>query len=264
LLYIILPAFNEEKSIEKLFTKIRGVMDENHFEYEIVAVNDGSSDKTAELLQKYSTEMPVHVITHKLNRGLGETIRDGFEWAAEVSKPDDIIIRMDCDDTHEPKYIIEMVKKINEGYDVVITSRFQPGAKSLGVGGYHNFISTSANRLMKLFFPIKGVWEYSCGYRAYRAIFIKEAIRIFGNNFIELKGVGFTCTLEKILKLRMMNAKMIEIPFTLRYDQKKSPSKMVSSITTIGYIVLTLKNIYPWGDTAKGWHKEIKKLDIKR
>lgn len=244
--------------------KIHNTMEQGFYEYQIVAVNDGSTDNTAAKLVEFSKELPIHTITHKINRGLGETIRDGFEYVAEVGKSKDIIIRMDCDDTHDPKYIPELIKKIEEGFDVVITSRFQPGSQSIGVGRYHNFISVSANRLMKLLFPINGVWEYSCGYRAYRVFFIQEAIRIFGNSFIELKGLGFTCTQEKLLKLRMMGAKMTEIPFILRYDQKKSPSKMVSSITTIGYIVLMLKNIYPWGKTAKKWINEIKNLKVNR
>lgn len=263
MIYIILPAYNEENSIDGLFPKIAKIMNNKQFSYKIIAINDGSTDRTNELLLNYSQQMPVDIIRHKINRGLGETIRDGIEYVAEISEPDDIVIRMDCDDTHEPKYIPELVNKIYDGYDVVICSRFQPGAESIGVGTYHNFVSKSANLMMKILFPINGVSEYSCGYRAYRAGYLKEAVRIFGNDFIELKGVGFTCTLEKLLKLRLMKAKMAEIPFTLRYDQKKSPSKMISSLTTVGYLILIIKNIHPWGERAKQWLKEIETLEIK-
>ena len=166
---IILPAYNEEKSIDSLFTKIEQTMKENNYDYKIILVNDGSADNTSKLIAEYSQRMHIEIITHKLNRGLWETIRDGFERAAEICTPDDIIVRMDCDDTHEPKYIPEMVKKINEGYEVVITSRFQPGGGTRGLDAYRNFVSRMANLLMKMFFPIKGIWEYSCGYRAYRA-----------------------------------------------------------------------------------------------
>src|SRR5207253_2764940 len=99
------------------------------------------------------------------------------------------------------------------------------------------------------FFPIKGVKEYSCGYRAYRAETIKEAIACYGNNFIQLKGLGFTCTLEKLVKLKLIGAKFAEVPFMLRYDQKVSTSKMVSSVTTLGYLVMTIMYHWPWG----GW-----------
>ena len=49
----------------------------------------------------------MEIITHKINRGLGESARDLFERAAEIGSDGDIIIRMDCDDTHEPKYILK-------------------------------------------------------------------------------------------------------------------------------------------------------------
>ncbi len=257
---IILPAYNEDSCLGTLLSKIKVVMEAHCLVYRVLVINDGSYDGTLLLLQGYSNHMPVEVIEHRLNRGLWETVRDGFEWAAEHSKPGDIIVRMDADDTHEPKYIPAMIAKINEGYDVVIASRFQPGGGAEGLDGYRIFVSRCANLVMKLFFPIKGVWEYSCGYRAYRAELVQDAIRIFGNSFIDIKGVGFTCTLEKLIKFRMMQASFAEVPFVLRYDQKLSSSKMLTSITTLGYFVLILKYIYPWGETGKRWQQMIREL----
>jgi len=258
---IILPAYDEVLSIDSLLNQIELVMKENQYDYKIVFVNDGSRDKTTEVLSVYLDKLPIEVISHKINRGLWETIRDGFERAAELCQPGDIIIRMDCDNTHDPKYIPSMVEKINEGFDVVIASRFQRGGGSSGVGAYRNLISRIANLVMKIFFPMKGVREYSCGYRAYRAELVQDALRIFGNEFIDLRGLGFTCTLEKLIKFRMMRAKIGEIPFELKYNLKRSPSKMVSSVTTLGYLVLIVKYIYPWGDTGKGWLRQINELN---
>jgi len=258
---VILPAYNEESSIDSLLNKIEQVMKENQYDYKIVFVNDGSQDKTAGVLSSYLDKMPIEVISHKVNRGLWETIRNGFERAAEICQPGDIIVRMDCDDTHDPKYIPSMVERINEGFDVVIASRFQKGGGSSGVSVYRGLLSRVANLVMKVFFPVKGVWEYSCGYRAYRAELVQDALNIFENTFIDLRGLGFTCTLEKLIKFRMMKAKIGEIPFELKYNLKRSPSKMISSITTLGYLVLILKYIYPWGDTAKGWLRQINELN---
>lgn len=260
MILILLPAYNEAPCIGTLLSKIKTVMETHGFDYRVLVVNDGSHDGTLAVVQEYASRMPVEVINHRINRGLWETVRDGFEWAAEHCKPDDIIVRMDADDTHEPKYIPAMVAKINEGYDVVIASRFQPGGGAEGLDAYRTFVSRCANLVMKLFFPIKGVWEYSCGYRAYRAEIVQDALRIFGNSFIDVKGVGFTCTLEKLIKFRMMGARFAEVPFVLRYDQKLSQSKMLSSITTLGYFVLILKYIYPWGETGKRWQQMIREL----
>jgi len=260
MVYILLPSYNEEVALPILLKKIKKVMKKCGYNYKIIVINDGSNDKTADILSEIGSQFSLEVINHKLNRGLGETIRDAFERVAEISSPDDIIIRMDADNTHDPKYIPELIKKINSGHDIVITSRFQKGGKMVGVNAYRTFISICANTLMKFFFPIKNVRDYSCGFRAYKGRIIHDAIKIFGNDFINLKGMGFTCTVEKIIKFQMLGAKMAEIPFCLNYDRKDSDSKMITGITTLGYLVLILKYIYPWGKDGKRVKKEIKKL----
>jgi len=261
---ILLPAYNESPSIGNLLTKIREVMEEQELNFRVLVVNDGSDDNTLEVLREHANRMPLDVLDHRVNRGLWETIRDGFEWAAEHCKKGDIIVRLDADDTHEPKYIPPMIAKMNGGYDVVIASRFQPGGGVKGLNAYRSFISRCANLVMKMFFPIKGVREYSCGFRAYRAEMVQDALRIFGNSFIELKGVGFTCTIEKLIKFRQMRARFAEVPFVLRYDQKLSKSKMLSSITTVGYFVLILKNIYFWGQRGKEFKRMLQDLQQQR
>jgi len=248
LLVILLPAYNEGLSLPVLLPKIAQVLDGSS-NYRIIICDDGSRDDTARVSSQFQSTLPLEVITHRINRGLGETMRDLFERAAELCDPDDIIVRMDCDDTHEPEIIGSMIDKINAGYDVVIASRFQDGGGQVGVSVYRSLVSRAANLFMKLFFPIDGVREYSCGFRAYRASLIQRAIRQYGNNFIQLKGLGFTGTLEKLIKLKMLGARFAEVPFVLRYDQKQSASKMVSSITTLGYMVMTLMYHWPWG----GW-----------
>ena len=255
-IWIMLPAFNEENSIPLMFPKIKKMFEEKQLEYRIVVVDDGSTDCTQQVLQGIETDYLLDIVAHKINRGLGETERDGFEYIAEHSEEHDIITRLDCDDTHDPEYILAMIDKLKEGYDVVNTSRFQPGGGQKGVSPYRAFVSYGANLFMKIMFNISGVRDYSCGFRAYKAKIIKDAIDIFGNGFIQLKGLGFTATLETIVKLKLIGCKFAEVPFVLRYDKKASPSKMVSSITTLGYFVMALLYHWPWG----GWRKTYKNL----
>lgn len=255
--FILLPAFNEEDSIDNLFIKLKHYFEDVlKLDYKIVICNDGSSDKTYEKVKAFKDQMPIVVIDHKLNRGLGETARDLFEWAAENSSNDDFIIRLDCDDTHEPEFIGGLIDKVNQGCDVVIASRFVEGGGQTGLSWSKRTVSRAANYFMKFFFPIKGLKEYSSGYRIYRASVIKDAIDFYGNSFIQLKGLGFTGTLEKIVKLKIMGAKFCEAPMILRYDQKVSSSKMVGSITTLGYFTMVVMYYWPWG----GWKRTYGKL----
>jgi len=256
MIFVLLPAYNEEKSLDQLIPKLGQTLQKHYPDsYRIIICNDGSKDKTQEKVEFYQKQYPITLIEHRINRGLGETSRDLFEKASELATAEDVIVRLDCDDTHEPEFIPSMVGKLEEGYDVVIASRFQPGGGQMGISAYRAFISRCANIFMKVFFPIKGMQEYSCGFRAYRAGKIQEAVGFFGNNFIQLKGLGFTCTLEKLIKLRILGARFMEVPFMLRYDQKQSSSKMVSSVTTLGYLTMALLYHWPWGGWRKGYAK---------
>lgn len=250
----MLPAYNEQTDLPKLLEKLEknlvGV------DYRLVVINDGSTDRTDDILSEYKDRLNLDVVLHPINRGLGETERDGFEYIAWKAERDDVIVRIEGDDTHEPKYIFDLIEKLNEGYDVVNTSRFQPGGGQLGVGKYHAFISKSANIFMQIVLGIRGVSDYSCGYRAYRAAVIKDALDIFGNNLIQLRGLGFTSTLEIIVKLNVLGCKFAEVPFVLRYDQKKGGSKMVGSITMLGYFIMALLYWWPIG----GWRNHYKRL----
>lgn len=255
-IWIILPAYNEENSIPLMFPKIKKFCEKAGFDYQLVVVDDGSTDNTSQVLEGMKKSYPLHVLCHSINRGLGETERDAFEYVAANAQDYDVAIRLDCDDTHEPKYILCLLEKIGEGFDVVNTSRFQPGGGQKGVNAYRAFISYSANIFMKMLFNIPGVRDYSCGFRAYRVKVLKDAIRIFGNSFIQLKGLGFTATLETIVKLKLLGCRFAEVPFVLRYDKKASPSKMVSSITTLGYFTMAILYHWPFG----GWLRFYKKL----
>lgn len=254
MIVILLPAYNEEESLPRLMPKLHATLTGMGEEFKIVVCNDGSKDRTQEMLEEYAKTMAIETIRHKINRGLGESSRDLFERATEITQAGDVIVRLDCDDTHEPEFIPSIVAKVRNGCDVVIASRFVPGGGQLGVSRYREFISRGANLFMKVFFPIEGLREYSCGFRGYKAEKIQQAIAFYGNNFIQLKGLGFTCTLEKLVKLKLIGAKFGEVPFLLRYDQKQSASKMVSSITTLGYLVMTLLYHWPWG----GWRTAIR------
>lgn len=251
MLVVVLPAYNEADSIETLVARLRAHLEETGEKYRILVVDDGSRDGTGEKLNDLKKIGDLEVITHRINRGLGETIRDGFERAVEICGPDDVVIRMDADDTHDPDHFPAMLEKIRGGWDVVVASRFAAGGREVGVPAFRSVLSRGANVMMKLLFPIPGVSDYACGFRAYRAGFLRACIDVFGNDFIELKGLGFTSTVEKLVKLRLLGARITEIPLVLRYDRKSQESKMSVRITVIGYFILASKQIYPWGPKEK-------------
>ena len=187
-------------------------------------VDDGSKDRTAEILREFSAQLPMTVSRHERNQGLGPTIRDGIYLAAQSASNHDVIVTMDSDDTHNPGLILRMVRMVKEGHDVVIASRSQPGSHVYGVSLTRRFVSWGASLLCRAVFPTQGVRDYTCGYRAYRAGALKEALAQYGDAFIRVD--GFQCMVDILLKLRRMHMIFGEAPMILRYDLKRGASKM--------------------------------------
>jgi dolichol-phosphate mannosyltransferase len=230
-----LPAYNEEESLPELLERIGEAFADSDLPYEVVIVDDGSADDTARIASQMSFQMPIHLVRHERNQGLGVTLRDGLREAVDRAGERDIIVTMDADNTHPPGLIARMVQMIHEGCDVVIASRFQPGARVVGVPWERHFLSIGARALFTLLFPTRGVRDYTSGYRAYRASVIRQAFAEHGDNFVG--ETGFSCMADVLLKLRKQGVLFGEAPLRLRYDQKGGASKM-RVLRTIG---LTLK-----------------------
>lgn len=238
-IYIVLPAYNEGENIERLLNGITEAMVEFGFCYKIIIVDDGSTDNTRKIIEDIGEENHVLYFFHEKNQGLGATIRDGLLRASEITEDKDIIITMDADDTHLPGSILQMVRMIYEGYDMVIASRYKPGARIVGLSWYRKVLSLGASMIVQILFPISGVKDYTCGYRAYRAVLIKQAFKMYGDKFVSVS--GFQCMIDILLKLRATNAIIGEIPFVLRYDYKVGKSKLPVCRTVIDTFKLLIR-----------------------
>jgi dolichol-phosphate mannosyltransferase len=238
---IVLPAYNEEAALEKLIVGISLAMKATGLNYEIIVVNDGSSDRTLEIAQSCSTSFPVQIIDHVQNKGLGEALKSGLKRAAELCDSGDVVITMDADNTHPPDLIETMVAKIDQGYDLVIASRFVEDAKEFGLSVHRKALSRGASLLMRTLFPMKNVKDYTCGYRAYRAAIIQDAFAKHGGKFICEK--GFNAIVEILLKLRGQNLRACEVPLLLHYDRKEGASKMPIMKTILRYWTLIIHQL---------------------
>lgn len=222
--WLALPAFNEEEALPELLERVGEAFADNGIPYEVVIVDDGSSDATAQVASTMSFQMPIQLIQHPVNQGLGITLRDGLKEAVDRAGDRDIIVTMDADNTHPPGLIAQMVQMIHEGCDVVIASRFQPGARVVGVPFERHVLSLGARILFTGLFPTRGVRDYTSGYRAYRASVLRQAFAEYGDQFVG--ETGFSCMADVLLKLRKQGALFGEAPLRLRYDQKGGVSKM--------------------------------------
>jgi len=221
---VVLPAYNEQDALPPLLTSIEAALEPAEIAYRVIVVDDGSQDDTAKIACDAANRLPVDLVPHGVNQGLAAAIRTGLTSAVAECGPDDVIVTMDCDNTHPPRLIPRMLKVIDEGYDVVIASRFQPGAQVIGVPRARQLYSFGARWLFRVLFPIRGVRDYTCGFRAYRADALRQAIGRYGDGLIS--ETGFSCMADLLLKLRTLPLEMSEVPLELRYDRRGSGSKM--------------------------------------
>jgi len=222
---VVLPAYNEAEAITPLLNRI-AVVTQKYYgsNLRVIVVDDGSSDGTADRARAMSG-VPVRVIVHERNLGLSGAINTGLRAAvAEATHDDDVIVAMDADDTHTPGLIPRMVSLIEEGNDVVVASRYQPGALVAGVPGGRQVLSTGMSWLFRIVYPVRGAKDYSCGFRAYRAGLLRQALTHYGDRFVSER--GFSCMVDTLIKLSLLDAIIIEVPMILRYDRKPSKSKM--------------------------------------
>jgi len=237
---VVLPAYNEEAALSLLLDSYLGLIrDHAELNLRIVVVNDGSTDRTLEILESYRDKLPLEIVNHEKNKGLGEAIRTCLKEAMKRSASDgDILVCMDADNTHLPQYIPALVEKIKGGADIAIASRFQPGSKEVGVPFIRRIYSRGARFLFTLFLRLPDVRDYTCGYRAYRAGLIRKALEEYGDRIISRN--GFACTDDLLVHLAIFTDRISEIPFVLRYDNKIGKSKLPLLVT----IVETLRLLF--------------------
>ncbi|MDH3306530.1 MAG: glycosyltransferase family 2 protein [Acidimicrobiia bacterium] len=237
---VVLPALNEESGLRILLERIERAMLDASLPFEVIVVDDGSTDRTAEVAREYAEWMPLRLISHPVNLGLGTSIKDGLLEAVGIANPQDILVTLDADNTHTPELILRLVRMIREGHDVVIASRFRPGSRVRGVPILRSLLSFFASFLLRVLFPIKGVRDYTSGYRAYRAGVFQTVVANEGEEFFDQD--GFQVMVDILLKLRRDRDLIFgEAPMILRYDAKEGASKMDVVRTTKATLALIVR-----------------------
>jgi dolichol-phosphate mannosyltransferase len=238
MIYVVLPAFNEEKGIGAVLTKLADMTANVSEKWRIIVVDDGSRDRTSEIARTYKDKLDLHVIQFPQNRGVADVFREGFGFVCTDSeKPEeDICVLLDSDNTQDPLVIWDMIKKIREGEDVVIASRFEGEGKMIGCPFQRQLFSYGISWILRALVRLPNVKDYSTFYRAYRVSILKDALERFGASFFE--GKGFAVAAGMLLKLGIVTRRFAEIPLILRYDLKggASGNKIMKTIT--GYLGL--------------------------
>ncbi|GAB4377498.1 MAG: hypothetical protein Kow0042_25350 [Calditrichia bacterium] len=209
---IIIPTLNEKKNIGVLISKIKKL----HPRVNIVVVDDNSQDGTPEIVKKMAEKYEgVHLIQRKERLGIGAAIVDGFKFA--VAQEFDPIITMDGDQSHDPIYLKKFFK-YSRKFDLVIGSRYISGVRVDGWRFRKLLISKLANMYVA-YIMIKPIWDFTSGYRAYSAKFLKQL------NFDTIPPQGYLFQIHMVYLAYSLKLAVKEIPFVYK-DTEYSYSKI--------------------------------------
>jgi len=193
-LSLVIPTYNEEESLVELTQWIVSVMTAHNFSYEIIYVDDGSRDKSWDIITKLSVENEnIKAIRFRRNYGKSAALNTGFEAAQG-----DVVITMDSDLQDNPDEIPELFKMITEdGYDLVSgwkRKRYDPITKTIPTKLYN----WATRRMTKI-----KLHDFNCGLKAYKRDVIKS-IEVYGemHRYIPViaRRAGFTKIGEKVVK----------------------------------------------------------------
>ena len=215
-----IPAYNEEKNIAKIITKLKKITDS------IIVCDDGSSDMTSEIAKN----LGVIVISHKKNMGYGAAIRTIFEKSAEIGS--DILVTFDADGQHRVEDVSRVLRPLeNSEADIVIGSRFLgkqsnvPNYRKLGI----KVITQVTNSSLKT-----KLTDSQSGFRAYSKQVLSK---------ISLSEIGMGISTEILIKASSKGLRITEVPITILYSGDTSTHNPVSHGTSVLFSTIKFTSI---------------------
>jgi len=217
---IIIPAYNEERSIGRVISETISIMDDLYIPYEIIVIDDGSTDQTGIIASGYK----VTLLSNESNRGKGYSLRSGLGQAQGR-----IIVTLDADGEHKPKEIPGLIQPLFYGVDIVAGSRF------LGV---QSQVTKRINQIGNFFFNAaimiltrQTVTDSQTGFRAVRKDVLDK---------LNLRSNGYEIETEITVKGLMNGFVFKELPVSIeRRRYSVSKLKLLSDGTKILKTIVT-------------------------
>lgn len=200
---IIIPVYNEKKHIKQVINNVYKNIDFQSID--LLVINDGSTDKTSGILARFDN---IIVITHSQNKGYGQSLMDGFQYA--IKNQYKYALTMDCDQQHEPYEIINFIQEIShDKYDIVSGSRYlNINSEQIKTVPQDRFkinkkITEKINKLTKY-----NLTDSFCGFKAYKVCSLEK---------LRLTEPGYGFPLQLWLQAHKKKLKIKEIPVKLIY-----------------------------------------------
>lgn len=230
LVTVVLPAYNEAAILEDNFAVLEAYLRAlgEKYRFEILLINDGSSDGTREIAEAVAARHEnVRVIHHTTNLGLGQAFRTAFGKSRG-----DYVVTLDIDLSYEPEHIGALLEKISATRtQMVLASPYMAGGQLSNVPWLRRTLSIWANRFLSLFAPGK-LSTLTCMVRAYEGAFIRDLV---------LRSTGMEIMPEMVYKTMIMRGRIAQIPAHLDWSRQVAVgARRQSSMRILRHMVGTL------------------------
>jgi len=201
-LSVIIPAYNEEKRIKNTLLEVGNYLAKQDYSYEIIVVNDGSTDKTLDIAEEVKSKIAnLIIINNKKNQGKGFVVRQGL-----LNAKGEYRLFLDADNSASIEEIEKFFPYIKQGYDIVIGSRAIKGANIISAQPWQRKFLGNSYRLMVKFFA--GLWDFydtQCGFKIFSSKSVNDI-------FPKCKINGWSFDVEVLILAKKLGYSAKEVP----------------------------------------------------
>jgi dolichol-phosphate mannosyltransferase len=230
MIYVCIPSYNEAPTIGLLLWKVRQVFAGFPREYQLLVLDDGSSDPTAEVLERYTRVLPLTVTRHAERKGYAASVEELLREAVErTDRPKrDCAILMHADLAHGPHFIPDLVRRIESGADIVVAQSKLQGEPSR----MRRLVRRFAPMLLRGAVSVPGVTDLVSGFSIFRLVTLRNAFR--GSPGPLLTTQGWSANAELYGRTARHARRVETISAVERRDLRQRPSRVNSWEAAIG------------------------------
>jgi len=230
-LTVILPAYNEESRIEAGVDAVASFLDAQDIEGEVLVVNDGSTDRTGELLEQLAQRQPrLRAISFDTNRGKGAAVRRGVDEARG-----DFILFTDVDQSTPIEEWLRLEERLLQGHDVVLASREVVGAERVIPQPWMRRAMGYLFMTLRGWIVLPGFIDTQCGFKAFRRDVAKQ---VFSRALLD----GFCFDVEILAIAVHLGHNVIEVPVRWRDDPRSTVNPLRDSFDMFGDLFTIRRN----------------------